>query len=91
MANRAQIFSSYSLQGAIELQLLCSLWVEEGKTVPFWEGVRQFALVLDFIFLFKNRKKKKLKENNTCSFWHVNVGFEGLHLFFLKMCQHMFG
>lgn len=65
--------------------------MEESKTVPFCEGEGQFALVLYFILLFKNRKKKKLKENNTCSFWHVNVGFEGLHVFFLKMCQHVFG
>lgn len=80
------------VQGDIEQHLPCSSWVEEKKSVPFCEGVRQFALVLYFILIFKKKgEKKKLKENNTCSLWRVNVGFEGLDLFLLKMCQHVFG
>lgn len=65
--------------------------MEEDKSVPFCKGVRQFALVLYFILILEKKGKKKLKGNNTCSLWHVNVGFEGLDLFLLKMCQHVFG
>lgn len=78
------------VQGTIEQQLFCSSWVEENKTVPFCE--RSKTVCFGIIFYFDLKKKEKtLKENNTCSLWHVNVGFEGLDLFLLRMCQCVFG